>query len=61
MAPAALSHWYRRQKFAGVRVVIAEIRDSGRQVVELLDIVPAHRLVLYEQSKFFQAKVTIAN
>uniref|UniRef100_A0A383WIC5 BACK domain-containing protein n=1 Tax=Tetradesmus obliquus TaxID=3088 RepID=A0A383WIC5_TETOB len=57
MAPATMSCWYRRQKFADVKVVIIEIHDSGNDVGTILDIVPAHRLVLYEQSTFLQAKL----
>jgi hypothetical protein len=59
MVPPSLSCWYRRHKFADVNVMIVENIDgdlvAGKPTV--LDIVPAHRLVLYEHSKFFQAKV----
>jgi hypothetical protein len=57
MVPPSLSYWYRRRKFADVSVVITDFwMVAGKPTI--LDIVPAHRLVLYEHSKFFQAKVS---
>jgi hypothetical protein len=60
MVPPSLSCWYRRHKFADVSVIVLENIDGDAAAGNptILDIVPAHRLVLYEHSKFFQAKVS---
>jgi hypothetical protein len=59
MASAARSLWYRRSKFADVRILLVEALDPGSDMEQIIDVVPAHRLVLYEQSTFFQAKVSL--